>query len=187
MIKKYGEPVAWLNEYSDGSTNITRLPNGTTSFDSLVPSKPLYTEEQLQPRVKMTKEQCDTLTRYKKNSDLLSCLEYFLEHDGVNKFGLSSENLMGFLTQEDIARAWLNPEETIEIVPDKKWFVRSKEPDDEGYYEFLENLIQLKLNWCYSKDKQKPHKTAVKFDTKEQAEEWTNPLTEAVLLPVEGE
>mgnify|MGYP004701733865 CR=1 FL=1 len=28
---------------------------------------------------------------------------------------------------------------------------------------------------------------ATKFDTKEEAELWTNPLTEAVYLPVEGE
>lgn len=73
---------------------------------------PLY----LKQRVKMTQKQYDRLMWDKSHTDLSTCLEYFLEHDGVNKFGLPIENLMGFLKQEDIARAWLNPEETIEIV-----------------------------------------------------------------------
>ncbi len=80
--------------------------------------QPLYTDEQLHPRVKMTKKQYDRLMWDKQNTDLSTCISYFLEHDGVNKFGLSSENLRGGLTQEDIARAWLNPE-TIKVVDEQ--------------------------------------------------------------------
>ncbi|MCT3054460.1 hypothetical protein EFN57_10395 [Leuconostoc citreum] len=62
-----------------------------------------------------------------------------------------------------------------------KWFVRSKEPEDEDeYYLFLSgsDLDDLEyFGFDYARA----------FDTKEEAELWTNPLTEAVQLPVEGE
>ena len=72
---------------------------------------------------------------------------------------------------------------TIEIIPDMKWFVRSNEPegeDEDEDYIFLSgsNLDDLDyLVFDYARA----------FDTKEEAEKWTNPLTEAVQLPVEGE
>ncbi|WP_273712009.1 hypothetical protein [Leuconostoc mesenteroides] len=183
------EPVAYLNKYLDGSTDITRFkPSNEADVVSLssnviVSSTPLYTSEQLYPRVKMTQKQYDRLMWEKSHTNLLACIDYFFEQDDNYKFGLSSENLRGDLTQTDIARAWLHPEETIEIVPDMKWFVRSKKPegeDDDEYYLFLSgsNLDDLDyLVFDYAKT----------FDTKEQAELWTNPLTEAVKLPVEGE
>lgn len=137
-------------------------------------------DSQLHPRVKMTQKQYDRLMWDKQNTDLSTCISYFLEHDGVNNFGSSSENLMGLLKQEDIARAWLNPEETIEIVPDMKWFVRSKERNSEkNYYYFVGKRPQdLFILYGYKK-------AAKQFDTKEEAERWTNPDTEAVQLPVE--
>ncbi len=174
------EPVAYLNKYLDKSTNITRYkPENQRLFSS----KPLYTSEDLQLRVKMIKKQYDRLMWDKQNTDLSTCLSYFLEHDGVNNFGLSSDNLMGLLKQEDIARAWLNPDETIEIIPNMKWFVRSKEPETEDgdeHYLFMSgsNLDDLDyLVFDYARA----------FDTKEEAEKWKNPLTEAVQLPVEDE
>ena len=148
--------------------------------------EPLYEEEQLNPRVKMKKKQYDRLMYDKENTDLSTCLAYFIEHDGVNKFGKESDNLMGFLKQEDIARAWLNPEETIEIVPAPymKWFVRSNTATKSKIYEWLdeyEDMIPM-----YTRGR-KPPKSAAKFDTEEEAKLWTNPKTEAVQLPVEGE
>ena len=154
---------------------------------------PLFTADEISDiykqnkRVKMTKKQYDRLMWDKENTDLSTCLEYFIKNDGNNDFGSPSEKLLGNLTQEDIAIAWLNPEETIEIVPvpDKKWFVRSKNTTKSKIYEWLDeyedDLIPL-----YTRGRKVP-KTAVKFDTKEEAELWTNPLTEAVQLPVEGE
>ncbi|MFT8497069.1 hypothetical protein [Leuconostoc pseudomesenteroides] len=179
------EPVAYMWKTAGGNVLGFQEYKQNTPYPGY--AMPLYTAEQLHPRVKMTKKQYDRLMWEKSHTNLLACIDYFFEHDDNYKFGLPGENLMGLLTQEDIARAWLNPEETIEIVRDMKWFVRSKDKNDEGYYSFLNNGIQLTLNWVYSKDKNKPHKEAVSFDNKEQAELWTNPLTEAVQLPVEGE
>lgn len=153
---------------------------------------PLYTAEQLQPRVKMTQKQYDRLMWEKSHTSLLACIDYFFEHDDNYKFGLSSENFRGDLTQEDIAQAWLNPEETIEIVPDMKWFVRSKEqyqPDmDQGISE--SGYLYLTQGNIYSIEYYETTSfkdDAQQFDTKEEAEKWTNPLTEAVQLPVEDE
>ena len=65
------------------------------------------------------------------------------------------------------------------MTDDVKWFVRSKEPEDgDEYYLFLSgsNLDDLDyLVFDYARA----------FYTKEEAEKWTNPLTEAVQLPVE--
>lgn len=146
---------------------------------------PLYTSEQLHPRVKMTKEQYDRLMWDKSHTNLLACLEYFLKNDGNNNFGLPRENLRGDLTQEDIARAWLNPEEMIEIVPDMKWFVRSKKATTNGEYRWLENDQSDNMVPTYLLSV-RPFNSRT-FDTKEEAEKWTNPLTEAVQLPVEDE
>ena len=183
------EPVAYLNKYLDNSTNITWYK---PENQRLLSSNPLYTSEQLHPRVKMTQRQYDRLMWDKQNTDLSTCISYFLEHDGVNNFGLSSENLMGLLKQEDIARAWLNPEETIEIFPNMKWFVRSKkqyQPDmdlgisESGYLYLTQGNIYSIEYYDITTFKDE----AQQFDTKEEAELWTSPLTEAVQLPVEGE
>ncbi|MGB4824565.1 MAG: hypothetical protein WBP82_06635 [Leuconostoc mesenteroides] len=69
-------------------------------------------------------------------------------------------------------------ESNIEIFPDMKWFVRSKEKDNDSDYAFLSgsNLEDLEyFGFDYARA----------FDTKEQAEKWLNPLTEAVQLAVE--
>lgn len=80
-------------------------------------------------------------------------------------------------------------EETIEIVPDKKWFVRSKKqyhPDmDQGISE--SGYLYLTQGNIYSIEYYETttfKDDAQQFDTKEEAEKWTNPLTEAVQLPV---
>ena len=75
-----------------------------------------------------------------------------------------------------------NPEETIEIIPEMKWFVRvdSQIPlPNENIYLDDELIVYPHYD--------SPKSSAHQFDTKEEAEKWTNPLTEAVQLPVEGE
>ena len=171
------EPVAYMWKTAGGNVLGFQEYKDTTPYPGY--ATPLYTAEQLHPRVKMTKKQYDRLMWDKQNTDLFQCIGYFLEHDGVNKFGLPSENLMGFLTQEDIAQAWLNPQETIEIVPDMKWFVRRILPNAGG------NMLYCTDKGVLTYNNNKEH--ATKFDTKEEAERWVNPLTEAVQLPVEGE
>lgn len=171
------KPVAWRKKYS-GDKKWRYFETGYIGDWDVV--ERLYTAEQLHPRVKMTKKQYDRLMWDKSHTDLSTCLEYFLNSDGNNHFGLPSENLRGDLTQEDIARAWLNPEETIEIVPDMKWFVRSKERNLEKNYYYFVGKIPTDYWPRYG------YKMAAKqFDNKEEAEKWTNPYTEAVYLPVE--
>lgn len=172
--------------YYMGNSNMGHIFSGSKTDNCKIP---LYTKEQLQQRVKMTKRQYDRLMWDKENNTLSICLEYFYEHNGKYRFGKPVENLMGDLTQEDIARAWVYPD-CIEIIADKKWFVRSKEADEDGDWLFLSNISKDKFNdrYCYSRDKKGVLSiNSHAFDTKEEAEEWTNPLTEAVLLPVEGE
>lgn len=174
------EPVAYMWKTARGT--ITGLAPNDNSHSGGRLGIPLYTAEQLQPHVKMTKKQYDRLMWDKENTDLSICLEYFIHSDGNNHFGLPSENSKGNLTQEDIARAWLNPEEAIKIVPNMKWFVRvdSQIPlPDENIY--LDNELIVYPHY------DSPKSSAHQFDTKEEAEKWTNPLTEAVQLPVEGE
>ena len=176
------EPVAYLNKYLDHSTNITRYK---PENQRLLSSDPLYTAEKLHPRVKMTKKQYNRLMWDKENTDLFQCLDYFHEHDGNSKFGALTEDLRGDLAPEDIARAWLD-EETIEIVPTMKWFVRSKERDNDGDYAFLTGIVNTN-DWIYSKQHDDVIGMLYPFDTKEEAEKWTNPLTEAVQLLVDDE
>ncbi|WP_273715507.1 hypothetical protein [Leuconostoc mesenteroides] len=169
------EPVAYmLSDFVGNDFTSLELPKN--------PNNPrgLYFKEQLQPRVKMTKKQYDRLMWDKQNTDLFQCIDYFQEHDGNSKFGVLKENLRGDLIQEDIARAWLSPEETIEIVPDMKWFVRSKKTNGSYKYDYLSRMYDGTASPKYGKKD-----LAIYFDTKEEAEKWTNPLTEAVQLPVE--
>ncbi|MCT8391494.1 hypothetical protein [Leuconostoc mesenteroides] len=83
------------------------------------PSESIRFMEQLRdiyaPTVEMNQKQYSQLMWYKRNANLFTCIDCFLKHDGTTKFVLSSENLLGNLTQEDIAQAWLHPE-TIKIV-----------------------------------------------------------------------
>ena len=174
------EPVAYV-QIKDGKA-YSVLRKGTPNDEYT----PVYTAEQLHPRVKMTQKQYDRLMWDKQNSDLFQCIDYFTEHNGSTTFGIKKENLLGDLTQEDIARAWLNPEETIEIVPEMKWFVIAKNKY-EDCFAFLKNKNLHVLEWIYSRNDNVAPKRAFKFDTEEQAELWTNPLTKAVQLPVEGE
>lgn len=71
---------------------------------------------------------------------------------------------------------------TIEIVPDMKWFVRSKELNLENNYYYFVGKRPDDYWPTYGYKRAAKH-----FDTKEEAEKWKNPLTEAVQLPVEDE
>ena len=165
------EPVAYLNKYLDKSTNITRYK---PENQRLLSSDPLYTAEKLLPRVKMTREQKQLMMSYKNNKESFFIL--------LSRTRQLINNPFEFISEEELMSAWLNPEETIEIVPDMKWFVRSKERNlDKNYYYFVGKRPEDYWQ-CYGYKR-----AAKKFDTKEEAEKWLNPLTEAVQLPVEGE
>ena len=180
------EPVAYLNKYPDDSTNITRYK---PENNYLLSSIPLYTSEKLPPRVKMTKKQLNAFIGWRTTEKLLSPVQLIW---GVLELGDYPDEFYEFLSSENrdeklllsLANIWEkididNPEETIEIVPEMKWFVRRILPNAGGNMLYCTDEGELTYN------NNKEH--ATKFDTKEEAELWTNPLTEAVRLPVEGE
>lgn len=188
------EPVAYwhIPQIENEEIFVSFNPSKTSNFEDI----PLYTAEDLHPRVKMTQAEFDEFMyfyeRYRFDTTTTAMLSYIR----INKAG-ETKNLyhrfydIGTLNgtveaQFEFSLLWVkfdsnNPEEMIEIVPDMKWFVRSKElEDDDEYYLFLsgsnlDDLDYLVLDYARA------------FDTKEEAELWTNPLTEAVPLPVEDE
>lgn len=144
---------------------------------------PLYTSEQLHPRVKMTQEQHRQFENYKTNKDSFYHFWQSVLADGVSLFKNISER--------DLMLAWLD-EKTIEIVPTVKWFVRSKkqyQPDmDQGISE--SGYLYLTQGDIYSVEYHKMTSfkdDATQFDNEDEAKLWTTPDTEAVQLPVEGE
>lgn len=183
------EPVAYLNNYKDKSTNITRFkPIDNTS---LVSSKKLYTAEQPHPRVKMTQAEFDELKKLKSLNptvDLIAILKIVSSFKYKN---LQSRFVCGSIeNQTEFATLWLRAryerlEELIEIIPDMKWFVRSKESEINGYGWL--SIIDKYKTPIYQYSENRPFGSTVGFDTKEEAEKWTNPLTEVVQLPVEEE
>ena len=141
------EPVAYIGKHKVFGTEILDRDRPWIDYEIT----PLYTIEQLYPRVKMTQAEFDELEK--------SLINAQFDYSELKK--------------------------TIEIVPDMKWFVRSKEPSNDGSYLFRSGIKDFG-DYYYTKDKNE-NKIAYPFDTKEEAEKWTNPLTEAVQLPVEGE
>ncbi|WP_273706680.1 hypothetical protein [Leuconostoc mesenteroides] len=143
--------------------------------------EPLYTAEQLHPRVKMTQAEFETIKIIKQKNNLLS--------DALNSTAFFGDEKQQSEQQIEFANLFINldldnPEETIEIVPNKKWFVRSKKAVGENnYYAWLFDNDYLDVPQCMISDV--IPSLAMRFDTKEEAELWTNPLTEAVQLPVE--
>ncbi|KDA50987.1 hypothetical protein L963_1364 [Leuconostoc mesenteroides subsp. cremoris T26] len=193
------EPVSYMWKTERG-TIIGFTPNDNSHSGGQL-GIPLYTAEQLHPRVKMTKKQ------YKEWQSVIRSIYPVNLHELFNLIFNPSEHHGEYAGMRDIfsfnkgqkklAQLWSdfdsdNPEELIEIVPDMKWFVRSKEqyqPDmDQGISE--SGYLYLTQGNIYSIEyyEMAPFKDeAQQFDTKDQAEKWTNPLTEAVQLPVEGE
>lgn len=171
------EPVAYRVKNKGGMDwqLLPFTPRGHYDF-----IEPLYTAEQLRPRVKMTHAEFETIKAIKQKYNLLS--------DALNSTAFFGDEKQQSEKQIEFANLFINldlnnPEETIEIVPNMKWFVRSKKKDvTDGDFEYL-SKFHLSGVPSYRPTK----RIAAYFNTKEQAELWTNPLTEAVQLPVEGE
>ena len=180
------EPVAYIYKDNNSDNRGVQFCEPSSMWDSVTP---LYTSEQLHPRVKMTQAEFDEFhDLFEKDFDLYSAITEI--SDTNLRTTLYDRLFTGTRTdkekQNEFSALWasynpLEPEETIEIVPTMKWFVRSKEPeDDDEYYLFLSGSDLDDLEY-FAFDYARP------FDTKEEAEQRTNPLTEAVQLPVEGE
>lgn len=192
------KPVAYwhIPQLGNDEPFVSFEPSASHIFESI----PLYTVEQLHPRVKMTQAEFDEFKNLFEVVDYASIALATIQHvkDDFNKLGLKvySGTVNERIKKENEFNVlWANydadhPEETIEIVPDMKWFVRSKEqyqPDmDQGISE--SGYLYLTQGNIYSIEYYETTSfkdDAQQFDTKEEAEKWTNPLTEAVQLPVE--
>lgn len=66
-------------------------------------------------KIKMNKFQKDSLMWHLSNGNLIGALEYFNARRGQVIFGIQHDDLMGDLTYEDIAYAWLNPQDIEEV------------------------------------------------------------------------
>lgn len=182
------EPVAYmLSDFVGNDFTSLELPKN--------PNNPrgLYFKEQLHQRVKMTQAEFDEwFDLYDKKSFLIPINFLKLISNIENGYPLIYNiYLNGRKKQLELLELWLrfkqeNPEETIEIVPDMKWFVKSKKRDYDGDYAFLAGIINTN-DWIYREQYDGVIGMLYHFETKEEAEKWTNPLTEAVQLPVEGE
>ena len=194
------EPVAYrvdgtiyndINEAESAVREIEHLRNTLGMDNGLIRRpkyiEPLYTAEQLHPRVKMTQAEFDEFhDLFEKDFDLYSAITEI--SDTNLRTTLYDRLFTGTQKDKDrqneFAVLWANynplePEETIEIIPDNKWFVVRKLPNTGG------NMLKCSDEGLLMYNAIK--ETATHFDTKEEAELWTNPLTEAVQLPVEGE
>lgn len=192
------EPVAWkiLRKNNWKWEIITDNPNNYFCQEAI----PLYTKQQIQPKVQMTQAEFyewEEIYNYliAFSVPVHEMLDQILENKGEESGGYielakrvyQDDDFMAISKkQSELINLFINyspdnPEETIEIVPDMKWFVRSKEPEDEDEdYLFLSgsDLDDLEyFGFDYARA----------FDTKEEAVLWTNPLTEAVQLAVEEE
>lgn len=170
------EPVAYMWKTAQG-TIIGLSPNDNSHSGGRL-GIPLYTSEQLHPCVKMTKEQWDEFNEIRNESLRFSDLWITVFEQGKAWHSIVD------LSEKNLMLAWLD-DEVVEIVPNMKWFVRSKEKT-QGFYMFLGNLNELRDPWIFTKQDNFTS-FAQQFDTKEEAEKWVNPLTEAVQLPVEEE
>lgn len=202
------EPVAYwhIPQIKNEEIFVSFNPSKTSHFEDI----PLYTSEDLHSRVKMTQAEFNEWVElfsiaYQGKLGIITLLELIGDsHSGKNKYvnlakRIYDDTYFVFVANKQKELVELlteynpdNPEETIEIVPTMKWFVRSKEqykPDmDQGISE--SGYLYLMQGNFYKVDYYLPtpfKDDAQQFDTKEEAEKWENPLTEAVLLPVEDE
>jgi len=190
------KPVAYLQLDIHGK-EMVHIEKDMNGYET----KPLYTAEQLQPRVRMTRAEFDEFkkllsvgisTIYEAfdviDSDRgeMDEFEHLYNRLFTNTVNEQAKNQIEFSKLWD-SLATCSAEETIEIVPDMKWFVRSKKVvkvvGENNYYAWLFDNDYLDVPEHMISDVIPP--LAMIFDTKEEAEEWRNPLTEAVLLPVE--
>lgn len=137
---------------------------------------PLYTAEQLHPRVKMTQEQKDYLTSYKNQQGMFM---KFIQDSKDSVFN-SEKDLTQPFSEEQLMVAWLNPEEVIKVKPEKRWMLRTKTkvPDIDG--ERTTYLYLAKGSTCMKDEYTEEISLAIKFDTEEEAIETSNILLKPI-------
>jgi len=185
------EPVAYwhIPQIENEEIFVSFNPSKTSNFEDI----PLYTAEDLHPRVKMTLAEFyewKELYEDRHATTIYDFIIYVLNRsdsypDMTNKL-MCGSGAVKAKSQAKIADLIVNynpdnPEETIEIVPNMKWFVVVTNPIVHAGWTYLSVDGIKRISY------DAPKSEAKKFDTKEKAEEWLNPLTKAVKLPVEGE
>lgn len=73
---------------------------------------------------------------------------------------------------------WLNGEDVFEVEKPHKFVVRSKEIHSDGYYSYVKVVDKMALHTDYN--------LAMKFDTREEAQEWANSHQVVVEIDEEG-
>lgn len=189
------EPVAWVGENKDGDLK-NYSTHRLTEEQGYYNIKELYTKSQLQPKVKMTQAEFDEFKKLHKSRNHLIPIHFFeLIREKSSGYPLLRDRYYnGRKEQLHLLSLWLkfdpdNPEETIDFVPEKKWFVRSKKRDGNERFSYIREILSTQVVYGFSLSEKLDleEDNPYPFETKEQAELWKNPLTEAVLLPVEGE
>lgn len=182
------EPIAWrAKDIDDDEYQIYDYK--PLYFDII---EPLYALEQLHPRMTMSQSEFNEWKDlYGRNEDgsgnvffaLNKVIQESSIYPNLNRMIITPTRYQDNLSQSLFADLWVaynpeSPEESINIVPDKKWLVRSKEKNGSKYL-YLKNLDGFVTPWYTLLED-----NAQQFNTKEEAEKWTNPLTEAVHLIV---
>ena len=135
-------------------------------------------EEHMSEKYVVSQEFMNELEEWKECLMSYGEAGYFVGHRDINGLPICVANWWGYeISNEEnnnrliaIIR-WVNGEDVFEVEKPKKWVVRSKEHDEEGYYLYV-NLSKdpdiLHLTTFYGLDR------ATRFDTKEEAESWAN-------------
>ncbi len=145
---------------------------------SIIKNIPLYTLDQITKTTRLTQSEYDELKVVKsemnENNDLIKAIMSLPEYPKLHKH--FKNDVYTFI-------ALLNPNDSearISIVKEK-WFVRIKNKDED-----IDPFIYIDIDLSFKFGIRVVKKIdAANFDTKEEAEKWTNPLTEAVLLEVD--
>jgi len=193
------EPVAYwhIPQLENEEVFVDFNQSENSNFEDI----PLYTLEDLHPRVKMTQAEFDEFhsllslgidTPYEALSTIIDDRGEMDEFEHLYNRLFTHDRVEQSKNQSDFSTLWSgllgrNVKELVEIVPNMKWFVVAKEANKRsGNYNTIFSLDISDTNGIYREvSYDQIGRYAYQFDTKEEAELWKNPLTEAVLLPVE--
>ena len=153
------EPVAYwhIPQIENEEIFVSFNPSKTSNFEDI----PLYTAEDLHPRVKMTKSEFDEWKDLYNRSVMFSeaieitDLDYSHNYDNISKKIWVGNRENNIENEAIFAKLYAdfdsdNPDETIEIVPNMKWFVAAKEPSFNGKYSARKILDIEDVHGIYS-------------------------------------
>lgn len=142
-------------------------------------------EEQMSDKYVVSQEFMNSLNEWRENLSDFSMSENFVGPTAIDELDDIVDgwwNITDLSGEEQNSRliailSWVNGEDVFEVEKPKKWVIKSKVPDDDGNYHYvnLDNFKNLKsVSTLYGLD------FATKFDTKEEAESWANSHQEVI-------